>query len=294
MCKRIHVLLIEDDMNTAELTIQLLKAYDENFKVSHVVTLQDGLNILNDNVFDLVLLDLVLPNGEGIAVFEKVHNKNKDIPIIIVSGYEEKAIEAVQKGAQDYIVKPLHSVKTLGRSIKYAIERKKAELKVRKEKNELMTIFNNLDVLVYVSDPNDYRILYTNNTLREHFEYDEWTKCYKLFLDRDKPCNLCENMDIDLNISYEWEFKNPYNNKWYKSIIKFIKWPGDKIVKYGMAVDITKRKKAEEEQTKREDKIVKTVRKEINKWNIEIKEKEQSQSDQLETLDNLLDNLSTN
>jgi len=125
----IGALLIEDNPDDAVLIERYLKASQKGtYNVIHVETLADGLESLKRVVFDVILLDLVLPDGPmGIATFETVYAQAPHIPIIVLTGHDddELAVEAVQKGAQDYLVKGLVTGPMLGRAIRYAIERKK-------------------------------------------------------------------------------------------------------------------------------------------------------------------------
>jgi len=127
--EKINLLYIEDDVSSINLILEFLKQvrYIE-YKTVTKTSLKDGLKYLNSHSnIDAILLDLTLPNSKGINTFLKVKEQTHNIPIIIISGYEEIAIECVKYGAQDYLVKPDISSGLLCRSIKYAIERVKLE-----------------------------------------------------------------------------------------------------------------------------------------------------------------------
>ena len=121
----VNVLLIEDNKESREITEKLLEtSKSTNFIVDSAGSLLEGLKKCRSNDYDVIILDLVLPNGQGFAVFKEVQSQC-DAPIVIVSGYEDKAIECVKHGAQDYLVKPHYDRNILVRSIRYAIERHK-------------------------------------------------------------------------------------------------------------------------------------------------------------------------
>ena len=121
----VNVLLIEDSKESREVTEKLLQgSRSTKFNVDSAGSLSEGLEKCKKNSYDVIILDLILPNGEGLAVFKKV-KQECDTPIVIVSGYEDKAIECVKHGAQDYLVKPHYDRNILVRSIRYAIERNK-------------------------------------------------------------------------------------------------------------------------------------------------------------------------
>jgi len=102
-------------------------------------SLKDGLDALSSGRFNVVLLDLMLPDSEGRNTFEKVQSHSPHIPIVILSSLEDdsEAIRLVKEGAQDYLYKADISPGILLRSLRYAIERKDAELERERLISEL-------------------------------------------------------------------------------------------------------------------------------------------------------------
>lgn len=141
--KPISVLLIEDNPDDVVL-IEITLSHD--MKVSYEVKLADllskGLELLRNGGVDVVLLDLGLPDGQGISTFEKAHAQAPDVPLIVLTGDDDDdlAIEAVQKGAQDYLVKGKVDAGLLGRSIRYAIERQKLLTQIEHSAKEIKTL----------------------------------------------------------------------------------------------------------------------------------------------------------
>ncbi|HUI44488.1 MAG TPA: diguanylate cyclase [Nitrospirota bacterium] len=136
----IVVLLIEDNHDDALLIHRYLStAKKVLYQVHHVDELRKGLEYLNSGSVDVVLLDLGLPDAHGLSAFEKVHALSPNVPIIVLTGHDDDdlAMEAVHKGAQDYLVKGQIAGSLLQRSIRYAIERKKAAEEL-KRLNELL------------------------------------------------------------------------------------------------------------------------------------------------------------
>ncbi len=126
----ITVLLIEDNEIDARLTQDLLAEWSvEEFHVTHVKTLSDGLTRLGQTRFDAILLDLSLPDAFGLPTVRQVHAINPSIPLVVLSGVSDQslALQAVQQGAQDYLVKGQGHPELLARSVRYAIERKRTE-----------------------------------------------------------------------------------------------------------------------------------------------------------------------
>ncbi|MEA2499274.1 MAG: hypothetical protein QOH26_1679 [Actinomycetota bacterium] len=125
-----QILLVEDDPADAFLVRELLSGLRlEGFGITHVRNLSDALDAIRSTEVACVLLDLGLPDGNGLAVVERVLETRPDVPVVVLTGLadEDVATRAVHRGAQDYLVK--HSVDglLLARSVRYAIERKRLE-----------------------------------------------------------------------------------------------------------------------------------------------------------------------
>ena len=140
--KPIKVLLIEDSLFATQHTQRMLaKAKSAQFsaELKCADQLSVGLEHLAEGGVDIVLLDLTLPDSAELDTFTKVHTQAPNLPIVVMSGIEDEtlAIEAVQKGAQDYLVKGQVDSNLLKRSILYAIERKRAEEELRKTQDKL-------------------------------------------------------------------------------------------------------------------------------------------------------------
>lgn len=134
MAEKIKILLFEDNPGDAGLIEEMLEeSVDFRYELKNAETLNEGLSLLKEKPFDIILSDLGLPDSDGIDTFLEIHARNSRIPIIILTGIsdEKVGIDAVKKGAQDYLVKGQVDSKLLRRSIQYSIERKKAEERVQ-------------------------------------------------------------------------------------------------------------------------------------------------------------------
>jgi serine phosphatase RsbU (regulator of sigma subunit) len=124
----VRVLLVEDDDGDALLVEDLLVLADATVTLVRSHTLADGLARHDDDV-DCVLLDLGLPDAFGLAGLERLRERAPEVPVIVLTGLadEQAGIEAVSAGAQDYLVKGRVDGPGLVRSIRYAVERRRAE-----------------------------------------------------------------------------------------------------------------------------------------------------------------------
>jgi PAS domain S-box-containing protein len=126
----IKVLLVEDSPSDALIVEdELTHADGTQFCVVHLDQLDAALDRLRAQDFDVVLLDLNLPDSDGFETFLRLHGEASEIPIVVLSGRDDQALalKAVQAGAQDYLVKGQMGEEVLQRSIRYAIERQRAE-----------------------------------------------------------------------------------------------------------------------------------------------------------------------
>ena len=126
----ISALLIEDNPIHVRLIQKLLsETANPSFDLATADTLARGIGKLGEDEFDVVLLDLILPDSEELETFNRLRAANSDIPVVILTSLDDVtlAARAVESGAQDYLVKAQINSALLVRSIRYAIERSKAQ-----------------------------------------------------------------------------------------------------------------------------------------------------------------------
>jgi len=127
------VLLVEDSLIDAQLIRRLLRRVTSSYyRVTHVRTLNDAVLSAEDLVPDVILADLNLPDSRGTQTVASLQTSYPDIPLVIVSAWEDEAISlrSVKAGAQDYLVKGHIDGANLHRVIRYAVERKRTELEL--------------------------------------------------------------------------------------------------------------------------------------------------------------------
>jgi signal transduction histidine kinase len=135
-----RVLLIEDDAGDRELTrLALEKVGDEQYDITVAANLQAAAEHLHDGTFDILVLDLGLPESSGLETLDRVRQIDDDIPIVVLTDFcdEEAALASLDRGAQDYLPKSNLAVDNLSRSIRYAIHRHQL-LKELGHANELL------------------------------------------------------------------------------------------------------------------------------------------------------------
>ena len=130
----IRMLLVDDSADDALLVRNMLENQGD-FLIDHCWTLSEAFAYLASEDPDVILLDLGLPDSlGGLQTLEQVLEVTSHLPIVVLTGLsnEDLGISAVQKGAQDYLVKDQVNLYLLGRSLRYAIERKRLVIDLQK------------------------------------------------------------------------------------------------------------------------------------------------------------------
>jgi diguanylate cyclase (GGDEF)-like protein len=145
----LRVLLVEDDVDQAVLAQAFLKKdIIFNYDVAHVETLKATEKALSrsSSSFQLVLLDLNLPDSRGNVTLAKVKSLSSDMPIVVLTGIDntEQEYDALELGAEEYLVKGEYIAKDLIRSIHHAYNRHKRVLSLEQERNDLRDIVDNI------------------------------------------------------------------------------------------------------------------------------------------------------
>ncbi|TVQ11104.1 MAG: PAS domain S-box protein [Bacteroidetes bacterium] len=128
-------------------------------------------------------------------------------------------------------------------------ERKKVQEEMARERMQLLSIFNSIDEIIYITDIETHEILYINKKSEEILKKNcIGKKCYKEFQNLDSPCSFCTNSIIKNNNeqSYYWDFHNHFINKHYAITDRLIDWPDGRKVRFEIAIDVTQQKIAEQ------------------------------------------------
>ena len=223
----IKVLLIEDDPDITQTILTYLnnkesttsetnkdiniEKYECNFDIIHKRTLTSAVNCIlegDQDLFDVVLVALGLPNGQGLDVFKKISNCCQKCPIIIISQHLDEAQEAVKLGAQDYIYKPDLTREVLIKAIRYSILRKDILLKKIKESGLELSIYEIFMEILNKAWVSDFDVL-TKLIKEKIIEYTESEDAYIGIINEEKTKivgtgqyefyeKICHNIDGNL------------------------------------------------------------------------------------------------
>ena len=186
MKKEKQILLIEDNPGDAELIRAILtQRGGHHFQVHVEERLADAQKFLDDNRhdIDIVLLDLGLPDSQGVTAIDEIRARFPFLPIVVITGNDDEniGVEAVKRGAQDYIFKSLIPEHYLNQIIEYAIHRQEYEYRLKQSEEKYRSIVENIGIGVAMINC-DKTIIETNGRLNEWFpglDPKAGQKCYQ-------------------------------------------------------------------------------------------------------------------
>src|SRR5713226_1017761 len=127
------ILLVEDNPGDAHLLREALAEIGESrFEITHCETLAQAREFLAKNKSDVILSDLGLPDSQGLETVRHIHSAAPGVPVVVLTGLNDESFgsQALQEGAQDYLVKGHIDGRLLWRALRYAMERHRVQLGV--------------------------------------------------------------------------------------------------------------------------------------------------------------------
>jgi signal transduction histidine kinase/DNA-binding response OmpR family regulator len=251
-----RILLVEDDIEQAGLIAKIMAKTGNGFEINWVPQLSQGLERLEQGGVDLVILDLGLPDSQGLETFMQVNKKVPNLPVVVLTGLadENLGLAAVRQGAQDYLVKGSVDYKVLAQTIRYALERRRSQEALLAERQRLYSVLNSLPAAVYLKAP-DYSIRFANRIFREYFGSPEGRHCYEIMHGRENPCEVCPGREaLQTQKSQLREYSRDNGRTYEVSYHPFNDLDGSPLL-LNMSLDITARKQAEEALQEREEQL---------------------------------------
>lgn len=234
----IKILLIEDNPGDVLLLQETLSEITfVELELVHVERLANALQRLHSEDFDVILLDLVLPDSNGLDTFIQIQAQNPATPIVVLTGMadENLAMSAMKAGAQDYLIKgQVSGSDLLLRSMRYAIERKRIEATLQQREQEFRTLAENAPDIIARFDKN-LRFLYVNSVAGETAGLaapnflgkisDEIGLAGALFTDWEAP--LQQVLSTSTPTSIEFEVVKPDGVNYYQArFVPEFAWDG--------------------------------------------------------------------
>lgn len=169
----LRVLLIEDNPGDARLIKEMLKESGIQFEMVCMDRLSSGIERIAHDGFDIILLDLGLPDSQGVDTLNKLYQSKPEAPVIVLTGLADETvgIQAVKEGAQDYLIKGQVDSRLLVRSVCYAIERKRVEEALQRSEKLYRLLAENTNDMITRHLP-DSTYLYVSSACRILFGYE--------------------------------------------------------------------------------------------------------------------------
>ena len=153
----LSLLVVDDNPGDRDLIEAYLDESPRSYNVASADSLAEALDMVEKETFDLILLDLGLPDSQGIDTFRRMRAGSGDMPVVVVTGLDDDDLgaEAVRGGAQDYLTKNRVDPNTLVRSIRFSIERSESRARIDHLSGMLRAIRNVNQLIVREKDPDD-------------------------------------------------------------------------------------------------------------------------------------------
>jgi two-component system, cell cycle sensor histidine kinase and response regulator CckA len=224
----IKILLVEDNPGDVLLLQHILAELTSiELKWVHVERLKTAIELLRSAKFDVILLDLVLPDSHGLNTLVQIQVQDPLTPIVVLTGMTDEtlAVQAMQAGAQDYLVKgQSHDCKLLLRSIRYAIERKRIAATLEQREREFRTLTENAPDIIARFD-RQLRHLYVNSAVIQATGLTVRDFLGKSNREMGMPTDRVEQWEAVLRrvfstgatISTEFEFLSPTGSRYFQA-----------------------------------------------------------------------------
>ena len=218
----IRVLIIEDNAGDLELIREYLEEQFLAPVISASKSFKEALKIMdaNDNCFDVILLDLTLPDKSGEELIKEITLHCPNCPVVVLSGFAdiEFSIRSLSLGISDYLVKDDISSAMLYKSILYNIERKKTNLRLAESEKRFSNLFNLSPQPMWVYDPSTFRFVLVNQAATDEYGYTEEEFLSKTIFDIRPPGEEArlkdhmEGMDHDSHKGFTGIFRHRKKN----------------------------------------------------------------------------------
>jgi PAS domain S-box-containing protein/putative nucleotidyltransferase with HDIG domain len=250
----LRVLLVEDNPGDVRLIETFL---DGEFETSAAPRLSVAVELLAQESVDAVLLDLGLPDSQGLDTLERLRAASQAVPVIVLTGLEdtETALAAIQRGAQDYLTKGGFDEQLLRRAIRYAVERQRAEASLRRSRERYRSLFEQMNEAILVVQDEVVRA-----ANRKSEELVGWTvselagrSFFELVHPDDRDLvverHRCRMRGEDPPRQYEFRvMTREGGSRWVEVSADRIEWE-NKAASLSLLTDVTERRKATERST---------------------------------------------
>jgi PAS domain S-box-containing protein len=262
----IQILLVEDNSaDAALLTRELAESSFGPFSITHVKRLEEALGLLQRQPFDAVLLDLGLPDSQGLATLARLQKqKPRGIPIIVLTGLDDGSlwIQALREGAEDYLVKDGSAANLRARSIRYAIERNRCNAAFAASEQQLALVVDAVQMGIFEWTVQTGKVKWSHHHARLFgLMLEEFDGTYATFERCVHPDDVAGvKANVEKSLAARTEYNHEYRIVWRDGSEHWIETrgqvfgdsQGQTLRMMGTVADISPRKAAEESARIRE------------------------------------------
>jgi polar amino acid transport system substrate-binding protein len=198
----LRVLLVEDDIDYAKLVKKRLRNFNPQFQIETTSSADSCMEKISskEHVYEAIILDYQLPEYDGLDILGRIKHEGIDVPVVMVSGQgsEMVAVEALKKGAYDYLIKDKNFLSVLPNVLQKTIEKHQLELMLRESRQKYQNMFDGISDIIYQVDQ-DYQIISANKSFADHCRTEPRNligrKCHEVSFNLKQPCTDCPVKD---------------------------------------------------------------------------------------------------
>lgn len=251
------ILLIEDDPGDADLLMEILVSPYSGYEIVWRKSLKSATDSLSEDFFDVALLDLGLPESQGLDSLRKFLERSWRLPVVVLTGNDDEsiAIEAVKAGVQDYIVKNDLNEKVISKSIRYALERRRLITRLEDSETKYRNIVETAREGIWTLDQNGL-LTFVNSEMARMLDYtveEMQGSSFLKFMDKEWAGRAKSNFakrKLGVSERYEFKFKRKDQSEIWAivSTNPILSQNGDFLGALEMVTDITDIKRMETER----------------------------------------------
>ncbi|MBL7184797.1 MAG: PAS domain S-box protein [Phycisphaerae bacterium] len=213
--RKVNILLVDDDpLDRRLVEVTLARSNrSEQYNVETAGTLSEAAKRLSNGNYDVLLLDLNLPDSSGIDTVQKAQDMNSDASVIVLTGLddEEMGLEAIRRGAEDYLIKGESLEHILVRTIRYSLERKRVRQRLIETENRFRSVVQTAGSAIFVLSP-EYRILEWNEQAEHLYGWRRQEVLNKDYLGLFVPDDTRDQVAADMRKVLSGKTANSFEN----------------------------------------------------------------------------------
>lgn len=225
------------------------------FSIDTAMSISEAVEHITSKDYDIILLDLHLPDSDGVESVDKIRKETLTTPVVVLTGQndDKTGLQTIEKGAEDYLVKGDFSSEELIKTIRYAIERSRTEKRIKNAAEQWRTTFDSITDLVSIHDKN-FKVLRVNKAFADACNMSPkeliGKYCFEVVHGTKKKHDPCPNQEVwETKLPATQEFFEPRLDKFLEvSVSPVLDEKGQVVATVHIAKDISERKRIEQER----------------------------------------------